>query len=148
VVLTATRTILKDQPVILDYNEYSSSFFEDENLPSLPRFTIRIPPIPEQVLACGRKSALASLLQQTSDRETKVQIKREEVDEDDGIRNAEKEEEEEEKEKENKEEEGEDGAGEGEAKKQRRRRTADDGFQRGRHKSSSSDPLVDVIVID
>jgi hypothetical protein len=61
VVLTATKKILKGQPIIVNYNEFSSSFFE-ENMPFLPRFTINIPPIPPEVLASGKKSALAQLL--------------------------------------------------------------------------------------
>jgi hypothetical protein len=60
VVLTATKKILKGQPIIVNYNEFSSSFFE-ENMPFLPRFTIKIPPIPPEVLVSGKKSALAQL---------------------------------------------------------------------------------------
>jgi hypothetical protein len=59
--MTATKRILKGQPIIVNYNEFSSSFFE-ENMPFLPRFTINIPPIPPQILASGKKSALAQLL--------------------------------------------------------------------------------------
>jgi len=55
VVMIATRNILKGQPIIVNYNEFSSSFFE-ENMPFLPQFTIEIPPIPRHILASGKKS--------------------------------------------------------------------------------------------
>lgn len=60
--MIATRSILKGQPIITNYDEHSSTFFEENYVPAFDDFRIEIPPIPADVIKSGKKSYAMKVL--------------------------------------------------------------------------------------